>query len=192
VPILRRKARRSGNTIAVDAWRKLGEEVVYDGHRRILRRRFTLPDGAETDYDVKVEPDVSAVVALTPGRQVVLVQEYRPGPETVVLELPGGAIEPKETALDTARRELLEETGYAGALHEIGAILDCAYSTRVRHAFLATDCRRVAEPQPQAGEHLDVVVVGLADFVAHVRSGLLTDAAVAYRALDELGALGRD
>jgi ADP-ribose pyrophosphatase len=191
VPILRRKARRSRDTIVVDAWRKLGEKVVYDGHRRILRRHFALPNGAETDYDVKVEPNVAAVVALTPERQVVLVREYRPGPEAVVVELPGGAIEPDETALEAARRELLEETGYTGTLREVGTILDCAYSTRVRHAFLATGCRRVAEPQPQAGEHLDVVVIGFSDFVSHVRSGRLTDAAVAYRALDELGAIGR-
>ncbi len=173
------------------AWRKLEEEVAFDGHRRIARRRFSLPDGTEVDYDVKVEPDTAAVVALTPRQEVVLVQEYRPGPEEVVLELPGGAVDAGETPSDAARRELLEETGYAGDVREVGRILDCAYSTRVRFAFLAIDCQRVAEPQPQPGEHLEVVLLGLAGFVAHVRSGLLTDAAVAYRALDELGALRR-
>jgi len=173
----------------VRAWRKLDEGVAFDGYRRIVRRRFVLPDGAQVDYDVKVEPDVAAVVAVTTGQNVILVREYRPGPEQVVLELPGGAIDAGETALEAARRELLEETGYAGAVREVGRILDCAYSTRVRFAFLATDCRRVAEPRPHPGEHLEVVLLGLADFVAHVRSGRLTDAAVAYRALDELGAL---
>jgi len=173
----------------VQAWRKLDERLVFDSHRRIVRRRFALPDGAELDYEVKVEPNVAAVVALTPEQQVVLVREYRPGPEELVLELPGGAIDAGESPLDAACRELLEETGYAGAVREVGRILDCAYSTRVRHAFLATDCKLVAAPRPHPGEHLDVVLVTLADFVAHVRSGRLTDAAAAYRALDELGAL---
>jgi ADP-ribose pyrophosphatase len=191
VSILRRNPRGSGDTTAVQAWRKLGERLVFDGHRRIVRKRFALPDAAEVDYDVKVEPNTAAVVALTPERQVVLVREYRPGPEELVLELPGGAVDPDEAPLMAARRELLEETGYEGAVREVGQILDCAYSTRVRFAFLATDCRRVAEARPQAGEHLEVVLVSLADFVGHVRSGRLTDAAVAYRALDELNALSR-
>jgi len=190
VPIPCRNAHHaSGKTTAVRAWQKLDERVAFDGYRRIIRRRFVLPDGAEVDYDVKFEPDVAAVVAVTSGQDVVLVREYRPGPEQVVLELPGGAIDAGETALEAARRELLEETGYAGAVREVGHILDCAYSTRVRFAFLATDCRRVAQPRPHPGEHLEVVLLGLADFVAHVRTGRLTDAAVAYRALDELGAL---
>jgi ADP-ribose pyrophosphatase len=190
VPILRRNARVSGDTTVVQPWGKLGEGVVFDGHRRIVRRRFVLPDGAEVDYDVKVEPDAAAVVAVTPSQEVVLVREYRPGPEEIVLELPGGAVDAGETPLDAARRELLEETGYAGDLREVGRILDCAYSTRVRFAYLATGCRRIAEPRPHPGEHLEVVVLGLTDFVAHVRGGRLTDAAVAYRALDELGVLG--
>jgi ADP-ribose pyrophosphatase len=170
-------------------WRKLDERVVFDGHRRILRRRFRLPDGAEADYDVKVEPDTVAVVALTDDEEVLLVREYRAGPEELLLELPGGAIDPGEDPLDAARRELLEETGYAGDLRTVAKILDCAYSTRERYSFIATGCRRVADPEPHEGEHLEVVLLPLPKFVEHVRSGRLTDAAVAYRALDALSLL---
>ena len=170
-------------------WRKLQEAVVFDGHRRIVRRRFLLPDGEAVDYDIKVEPDTAAVVALTDEDEVVLVREYRPGPEELVLELPGGAIEPGEEPVEAARRELLEETGFEGDLRPVAKLLDCAYSTRERYAFAATGCRRVAEPSPHDGEHLEVVLVPLTDFVAHVRSGQLTDVAAAYRVLDALDLL---
>jgi ADP-ribose pyrophosphatase len=173
----------------VEPWRKLGEDVVFDGHRTILRRRFALPDGDEVDYDVKVEPDVVAVVAVTPDQRVVLVREYRAGPEELLLELPGGALDPNEHPLDGGRRELLEETGYSGEIQYLGGLLDCAYSTRTRHACLARDCRRLSDPTPHAGEHLEVVLAPLEAFVDHVRTGRLTDAAAAYRALDELGVL---
>jgi ADP-ribose pyrophosphatase len=180
---------RKRHTATVDPWRKLGEHVVFDGHRTILRRRFVLPDGEEVDYDVKVEPDVVAVVAVTPDDRVVLVREYRAGPEELLLELPGGALGPHEHPLDGGRRELREETGYSGDIRYLGGLLDCAYSTRTRHACLATGSRRLAEPTPHAGEHLEVVLIPLDVFVRHVRAGRLTDAAAAYRALDELGLL---
>lgn len=173
----------------MDAWRKLGEEVVFDGHRTILRRRFALPDGEHVDYDIKVEPDVVAVVALTPAGQVVLVREYRAGPEELLLELPGGALEPGEDPIAGGRRELLEETGYSGVFRYLGGLLDCAYSTRTRHACVATGCGRVADPTPHSSEHLELELLPLGEFVQHVRGGRLTDAATAYRALDQLGAL---
>jgi ADP-ribose pyrophosphatase len=173
----------------VQPWEKLDERLVYDGHRKIVRRRFRLPDGSEADYDVKVEPDTIAVVALTPDDDVLLVREFRPGPEETVLEIPGGAVDPGEDTAAAAHRELLEETGYEGELRPVGPILDCAYSTRERYAFVATGCRKVADPRPQTGEHLEVVLLPVADFVDHVRTGRLTDAAVAYRALDALNLL---
>ena len=173
----------------MEGWRKLGEHLVYDGFRRVVRRRFRVPGGEELEYDVKIEPDVVAVVAVTAADEVVLVREYRAGPEEVLLEVPGGALGPDEDPVEGARRELLEETGYAGDVSYVGALLDCAYSTRTRHACLATGCRRVADPTPHPGEHLEVVLLPIREFVQHVRGGRLTDAAAAYRALDSLGVL---
>ena len=170
-------------------WRKLQERVVFDGHRRIVRRRFRLPDGEEVDYDVKEEPDTAAVVALTEDDEVVLVRQYRAGPMQLVAEIPGGAIEPGEDPQEAARRELLEETGFEGDLRPVGKLLDCAYSTRERYAFAATGCRKVAEPTPHEDEHLEVVLAPLGEFLALVRGGRLTDVAVAYRVLDALDLL---
>lgn len=61
-----------------------------------------------------VFPDWVQVVALTPEKQLLLVQQYRFGNRTFTHELPGGAIEPGETPLEAGERELLEETGYKG------------------------------------------------------------------------------
>jgi ADP-ribose pyrophosphatase len=172
-------------------WRKLDEWPAYTGpFRRVVTRRYERPDGSVADYEVKAESDVVAVLALTARGEVLLVREFRVGPETELLELPGGAVEAGQTPLQAARRELLEETGHEGAIEYAGSIIDCAYSTRETHAFVATACRRVADPEPHDGEYLELVRMPLDRFRAHLRSGRLTDTATGYLALDHLGLLG--
>jgi ADP-ribose pyrophosphatase len=172
---------------SVVLWRKLGERVVYERFRRIVSRTFELPGGETADFEVFDGSDTVAVLALTENGEVILVREFRPGPEGLILELPGGLIEDGQTPAEAARIELLEETGYEGALTSAGTMLDDAYSTFSKHAFTATGCRKVTEPAE--GELTEPVLMPLAEFREHLRGGRLTDVDVGYRSLDHLGLL---
>lgn len=171
----------------MDAWRKLDERIVYDRFRRILSRTFSLPDGSTAEFEVVELSDSAAVLALTAASEVVLVREFRPGPESVLLELPGGVVETSQSPIDAARAELLEETGYDGEIIGAGAILKDAYTTNTKHVFAATDCRRVAQPKEPL--FTEPVLMPLPEFRSHLRSGRLTDADAAYLALDYLALL---
>ncbi len=174
----------------MEPWRKLDERPAYEGaYRRVVTRRYERPDGSVADYEVKAEASIAAVVALTEDERVLLVREFRVGTEQVLLELPGGILDDGESPEESMRRELLEETGYAGELEHVAAFPDCAYSTRLKHAFVATGCRQVAEATPHADEFLEIVAVSLADFREHLRGGQLTDVDIGYRGLDHLGLL---
>ncbi len=173
----------------MDAWEPLGERMLHDGWRTVVGRRFRTPDGEEREFEVLVEPDTAVIVALTERDEVVLVREYRPGPLESLLELPGGIVDPGEEPLAAAARELLEETGYAGTIRPAGSVVDSAYSTRERHTFVATGCRRIEEPSPQGGEFPEVVLLSLPEFREHLRGGRLTDVAGGYAGLDALSLL---
>lgn len=68
-------------------------------------------------------PDYVGVVALTENNEVVTVRQYRPAIEQYTIELPAGIVDPGEAPEETARRELLEETGYeTDAIESMGAL----------------------------------------------------------------------
>jgi ADP-ribose pyrophosphatase len=104
-----------------------------------------------------------------------LARQFRPGPEAVLLELAGCAIGAGVTPLAAIERELLEETVYTGGFHYLGCSLHCAHSTRLSHGFLATVCRKVAEPKLDAHEFIELVELHLDAFKEHVRGGHMTD-----------------
>lgn len=71
--------------------------------------------GKEHDFYVLDAVNWVNVIAVTPDQKLVLVEQYRPGSNTVELEIPGGMMDPHETdPVATGARELREETGYEG------------------------------------------------------------------------------
>ncbi|MFJ2188996.1 NUDIX hydrolase [Kitasatospora sp. NPDC087861] len=173
------------------SWRQIERTTVFSKFGRSVDRvDFELPDGRKEEFYLKRERPAGAVLALTPDQHVILARQYRPGPDRVLYELPGGFIEPGEEAAEAIARELLEETGYQGEVHTAGPYWHDAYSTALRIAFYATDCVKVAEPTPERTEFIDAVTLPLPEFRSTVlRSGGMTDTAAAYLALDCLGLL---
>jgi len=91
----------------------------------MLKKTFRLPDGTVADYDIKDEGRPVCVLALTPKREVILAKQFRPGPEQMLLELPGGWVEDADQPEQIIRQELLEETGYVGDVQFVGGVFFC-------------------------------------------------------------------
>lgn len=171
-------------------WKKIKEDPpIKVGYRRLLVKTFKMPSGHVREWAIKDEEVSVAILAITEGGKVILAKQFRPGPEKIILDLPGGRLESKETTKQAAARELLEETGYKGSLKLVGQSLDCAYSNRLRYNFVATDCQKIAKPSLDEHEYIEVVLMTLGEFREHLRSGQLTDVETGYLGLDYLGLL---
>lgn len=170
-------------------WKKISVKSYRAGHRKLLRKKYRLPDGRQEIFDIKDEGKSVCILALTPDNKVILAKQYRPGPEKIVLDLPGGAIDKEETPFNAAKRELLEETGYAGKLIRIGTCLECGFSNKIRHNFVAINCRMISNPRLEKNEFIKTVLLSLKNFRFLLRSGKLTVIETGYMGLDKLGLL---
>src|SRR5512135_1307730 len=98
-------------------WRKLRSRPAGD-HRIFKIRADTLVSprtGKEHDFVVIDCANWVNVVALTPTREVVMIEQYRHGSTTVECEIPGGMIDPGDVSpVAAGARELREETGFEG------------------------------------------------------------------------------
>jgi len=155
----------------------------------VVTNNYLLPDNSSADWDIVTGPDAVAVLALTTEQEVILARQYRPGPDIVLDELPGGAIDAGESPSDAASRELLEETGYRGALKVIGQTFLSANATRRSWAAVATECVRVADPSLEASEFCEPITISMKEFRRHLKSGQMSDVGIAYMCLDSLGLL---
>lgn len=174
------------------AWRIAASSyLVDDAYLRLRRDSVDLPNGTRIDdYYVRETRGFAVIFALTARGEVVLVEQYKHGVARMLLELPAGAIDPGESAQETARRELLEETGYEGSLEPVARFAtEPGHANSIAHLFLARNARRVAEQRLDATEDIAVSLVPLATLRDLVRSGRIESmphVAAIYFVLDRI------
>ena len=136
--------------IVADRWIRLRADDCRDAQGHAIAPYYVLQYG-----------DWVSVLALTPAGEAVVVEEYRHGAQIVALGTIGGGVEPGEQPVQAARRELLEETGYAaGALTDLGATwANFGNHTNRVHHFLATGCELVADQRLDDSETIAVHLV---------------------------------
>jgi 8-oxo-dGTP pyrophosphatase MutT (NUDIX family) len=104
------------------------------------------------------------VIALTSDNEIVLVQQYRFGTASYTLELPGGLVDPDESPIKAAERELEEETGYTCGekLIPLGKIgQNPVFMDSYVHHFLALDVKLTKQQILDAGENIEVILMPL-------------------------------
>jgi ADP-ribose pyrophosphatase len=101
----------------IKPWQKLGSQPAGDFRIFTIRSDRKISPRTQAPHDFFVIDCVNwvNVIALTPSRELVMVEQYRHGSNTVELEIPGGMMDAEDDSpVATGVRELREETGYQG------------------------------------------------------------------------------
>ncbi|MDO8871886.1 MAG: NUDIX hydrolase [Methanoregula sp.] len=143
----------------------------------IENRMIRLPNGIEREK-VIVHPSNAVAILPLEGDRCKLVKQYRYAIDQYIFEAPAGTMEPGEDPLQTACRELIEETGFAAQkMLEKGFIYTTpGYTDEKIFLFEARGLSPSQEYGKDEDEEIEVVDVAISDLPAMIRDGTIVDA----------------
>lgn len=151
----------------MEKWKVINSEVIFENKWITLNKdRCVTGRGIEIpDYYWYNERDFIVIFGVTDDLKVVMVEQYRHGAKKNTTELPAGLIEDNEDIIDTAKRELLEETGYAADEIEFQRVIyiDAGKTDKKGHVFFAKGLKKVNSQQLDQNEDITVKLVDFND-----------------------------
>ncbi len=139
--------------------------------------RWRAPDSSMFQRHTIVHPGAVAILPIDGQGRMVLIRQFRPAVRDWLLEIPAGTLEQGERPLACARRELIEETGFAARRwKKLGAVYTApGFCTEKIHLFLAWDLKP-AFAEKDEDEHIQLAVMNAATVRRAIRTGRIRDA----------------
>lgn len=174
----------------MEKWKVIKSTIVYDASPfvRLRQDECHLPNGLVIgDYNIVEEPDIVTVFALTSEKELLMVEQYKHGISEICLEIVGGFKDGAD-ALEDAKRELMEETGYRSANWQSAGtfIINPSRQPNRMYHFIALDAEKVGEQDLDEAEIIRVHKMPLAEVEKAILDGKISAVhtiAAIYRSL---------
>ena len=156
----------------------LDDRLMYEGdYLKLHRATVQLPNGASSYREYLKHPGAVMIMPLFENGDVLLERQYRYPMRKVFIEFPAGKKDAGEAPLETAKRELLEETGYRAEryTHVTDIHNALAYCDEVIHFYLAEGLIQAGEQQLDDNEFVQVLRVPLSQLMTWIKNGWVSD-----------------
>ncbi|MEK7466137.1 MAG: NUDIX hydrolase [Planctomycetota bacterium] len=143
---------------------------------RVDDETWRSPDGKTFRRDTIVHPGAVAILPVTSKGTYLFIRQFRAAARGWLLEIPAGTLEPGESPLACAKRELVEEVGFAAKKwRKLGAIFVApGYTTELIHIFEARDLRP-AHAEQDEDEHIEKAELTKQQVLDAVKRGRIRD-----------------
>jgi 8-oxo-dGTP pyrophosphatase MutT (NUDIX family) len=168
----------------IKPWQKISSRPLGDFRIFTLRadKKISPRTGSEHEFFVIDSVSWVNVIALTPAGDVVMVEQYRHGSNTIELEIPGGMMDADDaTPVETGLRELREETGYSARApgRTIGQVYsNPAIMSNVTYTVLFENCECTDAVQFDGTEDIITRLVPVSQIAELVATGKINHSLV--------------
>jgi ADP-ribose pyrophosphatase len=158
--------------------RVVSSTPIYKGHIIDVRAdEIEIEPGRVYKRDIVGHPGAVVILPVDAQDRLLWITQYRYAAGKTLLELPAGTLEVGESPIETAKREIVEEVGFAAATwHDLGGYYSApGFCSEYLYAYLATDLR---EDQADGDENEDIAVLPLTldETYARLDGGEIVDA----------------
>ncbi len=177
----------------MDIKRPLSKQPIPINAKRVFKGeifdvyqwRQKLFDGSFATFEKIKRADSVNVIPITKEGKIILTQQEQPGAKPFIGVL-GGRMDKGEKSLDTARRELLEESGYKAKKFILWDVVQ-PYSKIdwAVYTFIAKDCERVKEPEMDPGERIKLLYLSFDEFLKVLTREDYRDSEIVLKVLQE-------
>jgi len=160
--------------IKIRKWKTLGSKIVFD-HRwyKVCQEKVEVTPGKiYDDYFMGIFQNIVLIVAITKDNKILFVRQYKHGAGEILLEVPAGYIDNKETPLKTAKRELLEETGFvSNKWYKLGFYFSNPTKERGNgiYIYLAENAKSIGKSKIDDMENIEVQLIGIEDVIRMIK-----------------------
>lgn len=162
----------------------LSKELIFTGKVVSLEiDEVELPDGKTSKREIIKHPGAVAIIAITDDHKIVMVEQYRKALERSIVEIPAGKLEKGEEPLESAKRELEEETGYECEKmeHLISFYTSPGFADELVHVYIA---HHLSKKENAAGldedEFVEVIELTLEEAEQYMKEEKIQDAKTVY------------
>lgn len=163
-------------------WPKKGKlKTLSESHRRRFVSQIFINPKTNTPEEytfLEGYKDSVIIFPVTAEKKVLILRQFRHAADDVLIELPGGNIQPNESPENAAKRELLEETGFEAdkiIIFNSKQWFDPSALRSIYIPCIATGCRRISKPKQDSTECLEIKMVSIDRWLKMIDDGLVTD-----------------
>lgn len=175
-------------------WKTLESKLAFDSKWfKVRQDKVQLPNNKILDdYYIWLQGDIALIVPVTSNNEFVLVRQYKHAVDATMIEYPAGFVGDKEKPEDSAKRELIEETGYDSNELSLLAVFSESPTKIIgkTYVFLARNVRQKVKQKLDDNEDIEIIIEPCENVLEMVHQHEIwatPSVAATFMALEKLG-----